>query len=89
MDVTGLGTGTCEGGFDPHPALKLFPYLVYVPGHPVHGDQVHTEDGAVSVETVGLESSVISDTQALAAKFGTTPEHIRQLLSYLSHVLMG
>jgi len=89
MDVTGVGYGYCEGGYDPNPVLKLFPYLVYVPNHPVHGDQVHTEDGLVTVETLGIESSVITDLDALASKFGTTPEHARQALSYLSHVLVG
>ena len=88
-EVLGVGTAFCEGGYDPHPALKLFPFLVYVPGHPVHGDRVHTEDGRVSVEEIGMSASLITDNEALATKLGTTPEHVRQALSYLSHVLMA
>lgn len=86
--VAGLGKGVCEGGFDPHPALKLFPYLAFVPGHPVHGNEVHTEDGKVSVETIGVVAAMVSDDRSLADMYGTTPEHVRQALSYLSHVLM-
>lgn len=89
MDVAGIGKGGCEGGFDPHPALRLFPYLSYVPGHPVHGNQVQTEDGRVSVTELGIASSLITDNQALADKYGTTIEHVRQALSYMSHVLIG
>lgn len=88
-EVLGVGTASCEGGYDPDSALKLFPYLVYVPGHPVHGDRVHTEDGKASVEEIGMGACLYPDNESLAAKLGTTPEHVRQALSYLAHVLMA
>jgi len=88
MDVSGIGAGSCEGGFDPHPSLKLFPYLAYSPWGPDNVLQVHTEDRKVSVETIGIDAAMLMNNEALASKHGTTVEHVRQAISYLSHILI-
>ena len=46
------------------------------------GNKVHTEDGAASVEDVALALIETPDFAALAARFGTSEEHVAQAIAY-------
>lgn len=76
------GKADCVGGKHPDPPLDTYPLLVWGPAHPTHGDKVGTEDGKATVEAIALALAESPDFDALAARFGTTPEHARQAVDY-------
>jgi len=76
------GTADCVGGKHPDPPLDRFPLLAWAVKHPRHGSDVFTEDGAASVQTIALAACETPDYGALAARFGTTAEHVRQAIDY-------
>src|SRR5271157_3556637 len=77
-----VGAASCVGGKHPDPPLYAFPLLAWMVSHPRHGSKVFTEDGAASVETIALQVSTTPSYEALAAKHGTTAEHVRQAIEY-------
>jgi len=77
-----VGRAECIGGKHPDPPLYGFPLLGWMVWHPTHGNKVFTEDGAASVESIALDTVTIPNYEALAAKHGTTTEHIRQAIEY-------
>ena len=76
------GEAGCLGGKHPDPPLDAWPLLVWSPRHEAHGDLVFTEDGKASVEAVALAVAETPDYDALASRFGTTAEHVRQAVDY-------
>jgi hypothetical protein len=76
------GEGSCVGGKHPDPPLDKFPRLAWTVSHPRHGSKVFTEDQAAAVEDIALAACETPDYEALAARFGTTPEHVRQAIDY-------
>ena len=70
------GKASCAGGEQPDPPLDAYPLLAFV------DSQVITEDGAASVEAIGLAVAEMPDLAALADRFGTTHHHIAQALEY-------
>lgn len=77
-----VGTATCVGGKHPDPPLDGFPKLVWMVSHPVHGSRVFTEDQAASVEQIALAACETPSFDAIAARFGTTHEHVSQAIAY-------
>jgi len=77
-----VGTASCIGGKHPDPPLDAFPLLAWMVSHPRHGSKVFTEDGAASVEAIALDAATTPSYEALAAKHGTTAEHVRQAIEY-------
>jgi len=77
-----IGTADCIGGKHPDPPLDAFPLLAWMVSHPRHGSKVFTEDGAASVEQIGLDAATTPSYEALAVKHGTTAEHVRQAIEY-------
>lgn len=71
-----VGAGSCTGGTHPDPPIHDYPLLVWV------GGVVRTEDGRASVEDIARASALSADIHALAARFGTTPEHVMQAVGY-------
>jgi hypothetical protein len=85
-----VGTGECVGGKHPDPPLDNFPLLVWCSAHPVHGSQVHTEDGKVTVEDLAVALPETPDLVVLAERYGTTEEHARQAIDYATQAgLLG
>jgi hypothetical protein len=77
------GKGHCHGGKTPHPPLHDYPLLAWTHhGHEKHGDGVFTEDGKASVEEIAMALPEMPSLEALAAKFGTTEEHVSQAVNY-------
>lgn len=77
------GKGTCEGGVNPHPPLHDYPLLAWSSvGHPKFKDGVFTEDQKASVEEIALALPTTPNIDSLAAKFGTTKEHVNQAINY-------
>lgn len=76
------GEGSCIGGKHPDPTLDGFPKLAWMVWHPKHGNKVFTEDQAATVEDIALAVCETPDYEALAARFGTTHEHIAQAIEY-------
>ena len=77
------GKGHCNGGANPHPPFHDYPLLAWTHlGHPKHGDGVFTEDQKASVEEIALALAATPDIAALAAKFGTSEEHVSQAIAY-------
>jgi hypothetical protein len=72
--------GDCVGGVVLDPPLEGFPLLVYAPSQ--WGEEIHTEDGKVSVPDAAAAFTESFDTNAVAAKFGTTAAHIADALKY-------
>ncbi len=70
------------GGVDPDPPIHDFPLLAWSPTHPVHGDVVFTEDQRASVHDVAIACAEMPSFAAVAAKFGTTEEHVSQAFHY-------
>ena len=70
------GKASCAGGTQPHPPLDAYPLLAFV------DSKVVTEDGAASVEAIGLAVAEMPDLAALADRFGTSHHHIVQALDY-------
>ena len=77
-----VGTGSCVGGKYPDPVIDRLSPLVFDPFLTKHPGKVSLEDGSASVEDVALALAVLPDLESLAAKFGTTPEHVRQAIDY-------
>ncbi|MGO9110672.1 MAG: hypothetical protein ACLP9L_15740 [Thermoguttaceae bacterium] len=77
-----VGTASCVGGKHPDPPLDKFPLLAWMVSHPRHGSKVFTEDGAASVEDIAIDATQMPSYEALAAKHGTTAEHVRQAIDY-------
>ena len=76
------GEGSCVGGRHPDPPLDGYPRLAWMVSHPVHGSRVFTEDGKASVEQIGLAVAETPNLDALAARFGTTADHVAQAIDY-------
>lgn len=75
--------GTCEGGHHPDPPIDAYPLLAWSALHPAHGSMVvHTEDGKASVHDIAVAACEIHSVEALAAKFGTTEQHVDQAIRY-------
>jgi|SRR5271157_1378994 len=77
-----VGAASCIGGKHPDPPLDAFPLLAWMVSHPRHGSKVFTEDGAASVEAIALDVAAMPSYEALAARHGTTAEHVRQAIEY-------
>ncbi len=77
-----VGTGSCVGGKYPDPPIDGFHLLVFDPFLTKHPGKVSLEDGSASVEDVAVALAVLPDLESLAARFGTTPEHVRQAIDY-------
>jgi uncharacterized protein (DUF433 family) len=60
--------------------LDGFPLLAYAPDQ--HGPGVRTEDKGVLVSEIVAASADQPDHAALAARFGTTADHVKQALAY-------
>ena len=77
------GKGHCKGGVNPHPPFHDYPLLAWTHhGHPVHGDDVFTEDQKASVHDIALACAETQDYETVAAKFGTTSKHVSQAVKY-------
>jgi hypothetical protein len=77
------GKGHCKGGVNPHPPFHDYPLLAWTHlGHPQHGDNVFTEDQKASVHDIALAVAETPNHEAVAAKFGTTVEHVNQAVAY-------
>jgi hypothetical protein len=76
--------------------LDSFPLLVFAPmqeshDHPdfsaahnplVHGNAVRTEDRGILVSDIVVKAATMPDYQQLADYFGTSTEHIHQVIDY-------
>jgi hypothetical protein len=81
--VTAKGKGSCHGGVHPHPPFHDYHLLAWMhAGHDRHGMQVFLEDQTASVEEIATEFAAGQVVAAVAAKFGTSDEHVRQALAY-------
>jgi len=77
------GKGSCHGGHHPHPPFHDYPLLAWShTGHPEHGHSVFTEDQKASVEEIAIAVPQLPNFADLAAKFGTTEEHVSQAVAY-------
>ncbi len=77
------GRGTCDGGVNPHPPFHNYPLLSWTHhGHSEWGDSVFLEDGKACVHDIAMEAAVNQNLEAIAAKFNTTEEHVRQAIEY-------
>ncbi len=81
-DLKVVGTASCLGGKHPDPPIDKHPLLCWMVSHPRHGSKVFTEDQAAAVEDIALDVPLHPTFKALAAKFGTTEEHVRQAIDY-------
>ncbi len=77
-----IGTGSCVGGKHPDPPIDKHPLLAWMVQHPRHGSKVFTEDQAATVEDIALAACETSNYDVLAARFGTSGEHIHQAIDY-------
>lgn len=77
-----VSNASCQGGVHPEPPLHYFPLLAWAPGHERHGDSVFTEDQKASVDDIALEMARNPNIAAVAARFGTTVEHVVQAMAY-------
>jgi hypothetical protein len=77
-----VGSADCIGGKHPDPSLDKFPLLAWMVKHPRHESKVFTEDQAASVEAIAIDAATTPSYEALAAKHGTTAEHVRQAINY-------
>lgn len=86
IDITTLkctGRGTCDGGVNPGPPLHDFPLLAWKhDGHHQHVRSVFTEDQKASVPEIATALAGNQSVEALAARFGTTPDHVTQAIQY-------
>jgi hypothetical protein len=77
--------------------LEAYPLLVVAPlqeshAHPAfgredqvdHGPMLRTEDRGVPVADIAAAAGTTPDPGALAERFGTTAEHVRQALAYVA-----
>jgi hypothetical protein len=71
-----VGKAECVGGKHPDPPLDDYPLLAW------SGKKVHTEDGRATVEDLAVAVAHTPDFAALAARFGTTDEHVAQAVAY-------
>lgn len=76
------GKAECVGGKHPDPPLDKYPLLAWMVNHPEHGSKVFTEDGRASVERIALDAATIHSYQAIADKYGTSPDHVAQAIDY-------
>ncbi len=60
--------------------LDGYPHLVYAPIF--HGPGIRTEDKGVKVEDIAAEFAVNPSYEGVAAKFGTTAEHVADAIRY-------
>jgi uncharacterized protein (DUF433 family) len=77
-----VGTASCVGGKHPDPPIDKHPLLCWGVSHPVHGSKVFTNDQRASVEDIAIAACETPNLDTLAAKFGTTAEHVRQAIDY-------
>ncbi len=77
-----VGAGSCIGGKHPEPPIDKHPLLAWMVSHPRHGSKVFTEDQAATVEDIAIAACETPNLDALAYKFGTTAEHVRQAVDY-------
>ena len=85
VDVSNLkliGSASCLGGKHPDPPLHGMPLLGWQVWHEKHGNQVFTEDGAASVQDIAIAACETPNYEALASRFGTTPDHVSQAVEY-------
>jgi hypothetical protein len=75
-----VATGECVGGERLDPPLDGFPLLAHDPG--TFGKEVHTEDGRASVREIAIVFVHTLNAEAVAAKFGTTVDHVIQAVDY-------
>jgi hypothetical protein len=75
--VTGTATVLAKPG-----AVKLddYPLLVYAPRQ--HGDGIRTEDSGAAVAEIATAAAETPDLAALAARFGTTTNHVVDAIRY-------
>lgn len=73
-----VGFASCVGGENPDPPIHDYPLLVWV------GGEVRTEDGRASVAEVVRATAGGASIEAVASRFGTTPDHVRQAVDYES-----
>lgn len=75
--ITGTATVLHKPG-----AVRLdgFPLLVHAPGQ--HGPGIRTEDNGTPVEDLCLAAAENPNLDAVAARFGTTVNHLLQALDY-------
>ena len=78
-----VGQAACVGGRSPSPGLHGYPLLAWMhAGHPAHGTDVFTEDGKASVGAIARALAESPSFDALAARFGTSRDHVVQALDY-------
>ena len=82
QDLKVVGTGSCVGGKHPDPPIDKYPLLAWMVKHPRHESKVFTEDQAASVEDIAVAACETPNLDVLAARFGTTAEHVRQAVDY-------
>jgi hypothetical protein len=68
--------------------LDEFPGLVFAPAQ--HGPGIRTEDSGASVEAICMAAAVATeqgqDLDAIADRFRTSPEYVRQAIEYGSRI---
>lgn len=74
------GAAHAEPGSQPVPPIIDFPLLVWSPLQ--WGEDVYTEDGKASVAQIVQAMLKLLDFDAVAARFGTTTDHVEQALDY-------
>ena len=82
-----VGEASCVAGRYPDPPIDLYTHLAWTAAHPRHGSKVFTEDQAASVLEIAIAAAhpvpgARPDHDQLAARFGTTGEHIHQAIAY-------
>jgi len=76
------GEASCVGGIFPPHNMGKWPLLAWGVYHPTFGTKVFTQDQAASVEAIALDAATTPSYEALAAKHGTTAEHVRQAIEF-------
>src|SRR5271157_4973308 len=77
-----VGAASCVGGLALHPLLADYPLLCWSAVDDVHPGKVMTSVAKATVEAIALDTATTPSYEALAAKHGTTPEHVRQAIEY-------
>lgn len=75
-----VGTADCVGGLHPEPPIHDYSLLVYAPAQ--YGVGVWTEDGKASVDQISAAIVELLTMEAVAARFGTTVDHVAQAVDY-------
>lgn len=61
-------------------SVHAYPLLVHAPGQ--HGPGIRTEDHGIAVADIVVKAAELPSYEALAAHFGTTPDHVAQAIAY-------